>query len=135
MKTASEIINCVSHSELDQFEATVNAAMFKAGSGYFFHKSSSLVISYSVDWWPFLCETTGHNGDLKKIRLRENGILLAKVAHCCEAHQRQSMEDTSGGRFFFNASGVFRRKYGTVEWIMGWSLPRESLLLLPCRFR
>lgn len=93
---------------------------------YFWAGDRSLVVSFYVNWSPFLCNSKGHNRGPQKWYIPQISCLFDIIADALQISRRQEFSFVPGGRVFLNAKGVHRRlKDSEILEVLKWKLLRD----------
>lgn len=97
---------------------------FKDGTG-------SLILSFDIDWHPFLNNGRGHHvGERPRWYVPHVAMLQLVSTALQHPEEIRRASGSAGGRVFLSSSGVRRRLAGHPEsQVLLWRLPRRSVLL------
>jgi len=109
----------------EQCQAPIPGAVDRPG--YFRSRQGELVISFDGDWESYLDESQGYNKNPQRWYVPGGGDLIYTIMQRLQVNE--STQWVPGGRVFVDAFGAHRRPAGISaepEWLLFWSLPRDS---------
>lgn len=139
----------ISEQELVQFETAVAIACARKSDKRLEHQRSTkvdpaaaavppcfstpegmLVISFDRSWYPYLCNSGGEDAAPAKWYIPKASRLIAAIAGALQTPMQRAVSYVPGSRIFLDSTGGRRRPEGKAEIaVLGWTLPRKSVLL------
>lgn len=94
----------------------------------YFYSDRKLVMSFDVEWNPFLVNSRGHNDDENRWFVPFGGRVVDEVTRVLKA-SKEATSEPSGGRVFLTAEGVTRKPSKDELTLLLWTLDGGSLFL------